>query len=98
MDQVASGLLETESAPLAKAVMDLKMKFLEMMDDDFNTAGATAVMHELAGQINAFIEKNQLEKSKRPEMLDAATAATVTVRKLGRLLGLFRKGVSMANK
>ena len=31
-------------------------------------------------------------------MLDAATAATVTVRKLGRLLGLFRKGVSMANK
>src|SRR2546421_3946332 len=91
MDQVASGLLETEAAPLAKAAMDLKMKFLEMMDDDFNTAGAIAVMHELAGQVNGVIEKHQVEKNKQAEMLSAATAATVTVRKLGSLLGLFRK-------
>jgi len=98
MDQVASGLLEGEAGPLAKAAMDLKMKFLEMMDDDFNTAGAIAVMHELAGQVNGFIEKHQLEKNKQAEMLSAATAATVTVRKLGSLLGLFRKGVKMADK
>jgi cysteinyl-tRNA synthetase len=98
MDQVASGLLETEAAPLAKIAMELKMKFLEMMDDDFNTAGAIAVMHELAGQVNSFIEKNQLEKSRQQEMVAAATAATVTVRKLGMLLGLFRKGVKMASK
>jgi cysteinyl-tRNA synthetase len=98
MDQVASGLLEGQAAPLAKAVMDLKMKFLEMMDDDFNTAGAIAVMHELAGQVNSFIEKNQLEKTKQQDMVAAATAATVTVRKLGMLLGLFRKGAKMASK
>jgi len=98
MDQVASGLLETEAAPLAKSAMELKMKFLEMMDDDFNTAGAIAVMHELAGQVNGFIEKHQLEKTKQPEMLTAATAASVTVRKVGSLLGLFRKGAKMANK
>ena len=42
-----------------------------MMDDDFNTAGAIAVMHELAGAINGFIEKSGVEKSKDP-----AAAAT----------------------
>ena len=91
-------MLEGEAAPLAKAVMELKMKFLEMMDDDFNTAGAIAVMHELAGQVNGFIEKHQLEKTRQQDMLAAATAATVTVRKLGMLLGLFRKGVKMSTK
>jgi cysteinyl-tRNA synthetase len=60
------------------------------MDDDFNTAGAMAVMHELAGAINAFIEKNKVEQSRRGESLTAVTAATQTVRTLGRILGLFR--------
>jgi cysteinyl-tRNA synthetase len=98
MDQVAGGLLESEAGQFVKAIMDLKMRFLEMMDDDFNTAGASAVMHELAGQINSFIEKNQLEKSKSPELLSAASAAVVTVRKLGGLLGLFRKEVAKVAK
>ncbi|HEV8603729.1 MAG TPA: cysteine--tRNA ligase [Tepidisphaeraceae bacterium] len=98
MDQVAAGLLETELGAFAKPILDLKMKFLEMMDDDFNTAGAIAVMHELAGQINGFTEKNQVEKSKQPEMLSATTAATCTLRKLGLLLGLFRKSAATASR
>ena len=47
-----------------------------MMDDDFNTAGAIAVMHELAGEINGFIEKSGVEKSKDPAAVAAAAAAT----------------------
>ena len=42
------------------------MKFLEMMDDDFNTAGAIGAMHELAGEINAFIERNDVEEESSP--------------------------------
>ena len=74
MDRTASTLLESDHAPFAKAVLGLKMKFMETMDDDFNTAGAIAVMHELAGAVNAFIEQNQLERSKSPTLLSAATA------------------------
>src|SRR5262249_55084118 len=43
-------------------VESFKTKFIEMMDDDFNTAGAIGVMHELAGEINAQIERSGVEK------------------------------------
>jgi len=72
-------------------VLNFKTKFLEMMDDDFNTAGAIGVMHEMAGEINAYIEQNKLELSPKPEQVAAAAGATQTLRKLGMLLGLFRK-------
>ena len=90
MDVTSGAMLETSHAGFARDVLGLKMKFLEMMDDDFNTAGAIAVMHELAGAINAFIERNDLEKSKSPELLGYATAATQTLRRLALVLGLFR--------
>ena len=46
------------------------MKFLEMMDDDFNTAGAIGVLHELAGEINALHRvATDIEKNKQPEVL-----------------------------
>lgn len=91
MDRISSLLFDTEHAHFAQAVLGHKMKFLEMMDDDFNTAGAIAVMHELAGEINAFIEKNNLERAKQPEQVQAVTAAVLTLRKLGSVMGLFRK-------
>jgi cysteinyl-tRNA synthetase len=91
MDTVAGGLLESEIGHFARAVLNHRMKFLEMMDDDFNTAGAIAAMHDLAGEINAFLEQNQVERDKAADAVQAAAAATVTLRKLGALLGLFRK-------
>ncbi len=57
IDSVANVLLETEQGAFVRDALNLKIKFLEMMDDDFNTAGAIAVMHELAGLINSFIER-----------------------------------------
>jgi cysteinyl-tRNA synthetase len=61
-----------------------------MMDDDFNTAGAIAVLHEMAGSINSFLEQNQTEKEKQPDVMLAAAASAQTVRRLGQILGLFR--------
>jgi cysteinyl-tRNA synthetase len=66
------------------------MKFLETMDDDFNTAGAIAALHELAGEINSFIEQSHVERERHPDLIQAVLAATVTLRNLGRVLGLFR--------
>jgi cysteinyl-tRNA synthetase len=72
-------------------VANLKTKFLEMMDDDFNTAGAIGVLYELAGAINGFIESSRVERDKQPDALRAVAGATQTLRELGGLLGLFRR-------
>jgi len=89
MDRVAAALLDSEHAPFAKAVLAGKMKFLEMMDDDFNTAGAIGALHELAGEINSFLERNDVDRSKQAELVAAAAAAVQTLRNLGNVLGLF---------
>ncbi len=89
MDAAAPSLLQGEYADFAKAVLALKLKFLEMMDDDFNTAGAIAVLHELAGEVNALIERKELERTKAPTATFAASAALRTLRSLGGIIGLF---------
>ena len=89
MDRAAGALLETPHAPYARAVLSLKIKFLEAMDDDFNTAGAIAALHEMAGEVNAFIERNDIEKTRLPDLLAAAAAGAQSVKNLGAVLGLF---------
>ncbi|MEA2710377.1 MAG: cysteinyl-tRNA synthetase [Phycisphaerales bacterium] len=92
MDRFANTLLDGEHATFARAVLNFKMKFLEMMDDDFNTAGAIGVLHELAGEINGFIEKHNVEQNKQPDLLPAVAAAAQSLKKLALVLGLFRPG------
>jgi cysteinyl-tRNA synthetase len=95
MDGQANTLLESAAhGPFAKTILGLKSKFLEVMDDDFNTAGAIGVLHEMAGEINAFLERNDADKAKPPEAIAAANAATQTLRSLGNVLGLFRQKVA----
>ena len=84
------------TATFVRHVLNLKTKFVEMMDDDFNTAGATAVMHETAGEINSFIERRELERTREQHSTEAATAAAGTIFRLGNLLGLFRNPASSA--
>jgi cysteinyl-tRNA synthetase len=99
MDRVAATLLDGEHAAFAKSVLAGKMKFLEMMDDDFNTAGGIGTMHELAGEINAFIERNDVERKKQPELVTAVAAAGQTLKNLGGILGLFtHKPAAMAGQ
>ncbi|HET6249259.1 MAG TPA: cysteine--tRNA ligase [Tepidisphaeraceae bacterium] len=96
MDRASGALLETSHAAYARAVLTLKVKFLEAMDDDFNTAGAIAALHEMAGEVNGFIERNELEKSRTPELLTAATAGAQSVKNLGAVLGLFNAKLAAA--
>jgi cysteinyl-tRNA synthetase len=90
METSAANHLPSENEHFVRSVINYKMKFLEMMDDDFNTAGAIGVMHELAGEINAFIEQNKLEQTPQPEVTKIAAAAAQTLKKMGMLLGFFR--------
>ncbi|QBM17396.1 cysteine--tRNA ligase [Marinobacter sp. JH2] len=57
-------------------------RFAEVMDDDFNTAGAIAVLHAVANDINQYRREGDEEK--------AAYSAAVLVR-LGGVLGLLQQ-------
>jgi cysteinyl-tRNA synthetase len=91
MDAVAGRLLESDISDFVREIMAAKMRFLERMDDDFNTAEAIAVLHEMNGQINAFLEHNKAESERHADVVVAAAAAFQTLGKLGGILGLFRR-------
>ena len=78
-------------AGYGKALALLKEKWLEAMDDDFNTAGAIAAMHEIVGLTNAFIDSAKIETTKASEGMNAAAAGIAAIRELGKTLGLFQK-------
>ena len=64
-------------------------RFVEAMDDEFNTAAAIAVLFEQAKVVNRFIDTQQLEQ---PEGESGRLAVVWAARKLverARLLGLF---------
>ena len=84
---------DVEVSPPGKAfmeqVMASRVRFLESMDDDFNTAGAIGVLFELAGMINRFIEETRLETKDEDPFRALTQAAGGTFVFLSRLLGLF---------
>ncbi len=71
------------------AVMNARVRFLEAMDDDFNTAGAIGVLFDLAGQINRLIDETRLETHANDHVRTVVQAASGTLVALGNLLGLF---------
>ena len=42
-------------------VLSYRVAMYKSMDDDFNTAGAIAALHDLAGIINRYIDTQRLE-------------------------------------
>ena len=71
----------------------LRAKFLEAMDDDFNTGGGVGVFFDFLRALNKYIEDNKLEEEARPEALDALAIAATIFRELASTLGLFRAPV-----
>jgi cysteinyl-tRNA synthetase len=80
--------LDADREFVRQALAD-KLGFVERMDDDFNTAGAIAVLHDLAGLVNRYIDEQQFETKGRPEAVSFALGGAVMIVELGRLLGLF---------
>lgn len=79
--------------PLLKSVGELRNRFLETMDDDFNTGGGIAVLFDLVRVLNKFVDDEKLEDPARrsPEKLDALRRGATVLRELAATLGLFRK-------
>ena len=79
---------ETDKA-FVKEVLQQKLKFFEAMDDDFNTAGAIAALHSIAGAINRYINQSGVEKTREKQQEVLLAAAGVTLVQTARILGLF---------
>jgi len=74
---------------LVEEVLRHRLGFYEAMDDDFNTAGAIAALHRMAGAINRYMDATGLDAGGSENAKTLAAAAGVTLVMTGRILGLF---------
>jgi cysteinyl-tRNA synthetase len=86
------GDFEAAAGGTLAQIAEHRRRFLDAMDDDFNTGGAVGDMFELVRTLNKYADEEKLE-NRAP---DAAQLATLsqgarTLRELGATLGLFRE-------
>ena len=74
-------------------VKGLRARFIEAMDDDFNTAGGIGVLFDFLRALNKFVEDQKLAASPNPAALDALRAGATVFKELAQTLGLFRAPV-----
>jgi len=79
--------------PVLAAVAEHRARFLEAMDDDFNTGGAIGDLFELVRRLNKFVDDEGLEHQSTPAGAKLAVLkhGATTLRELAATLGLFRK-------
>ncbi|HEY2882668.1 MAG TPA: cysteine--tRNA ligase, partial [Pirellulales bacterium] len=75
----------------------LRQRFLEAMDDDFNTGAAVAVLFDLLRVLNKFADTEKLEAGKAAaDKLAIFERGATVLRELGGILGLFVKPIEPA--
>jgi cysteinyl-tRNA synthetase len=83
------------SGAFLQEVAKHRERFLELMDDDFNTGGAVGVLYELLTTLNRYADAEQLEtpgdKSKAAQ--PAFRQAVLVFKELSQILGLFHAPV-----
>jgi cysteinyl-tRNA synthetase len=55
-----------------------------------------AALHEMASEVNGFIERNELERGKNTQLITGAAAGAQTVKNLAAVLGLFNANAAAA--
>src|SRR4051812_46664320 len=74
-----------------KAAADCRAKFINAMDDDFNTGGAIGELFELCTITNRFCNTHDLENTGKSNTAAVATFTTLltTLKELAGILGIF---------
>jgi cysteinyl-tRNA synthetase len=77
---------------LLTQVHQLRGRFLESMDDDFNTGGAIGDLFELVRTLNKYVDEEKLESTGKNDAQKVSTLkrGASTLKELGSVLGLFR--------
>ena len=91
-----AGEFDAADDPLLSDVVDTRNRFLETMDDDFNTGGATGVLFDLVRRLNKFVGDEKLEEKRDDARIAALKRGASTLRELAAILGLFRKPLEKA--
>jgi len=84
---------EPGQSPVLDAAAEDRRRFLEAMDDDFNTGGAIGALFDLVRGLNKFVDDEKLEEPGRqsPEQLAVLKQGATMLAELAATLGLFRK-------
>jgi cysteinyl-tRNA synthetase len=80
-------------ADIKQSVGELRDRFWEAMDDDFNTGGAIGMLFELRRAVNGFISQNKLEEAATAEQKTQLTTLASLVKELSNVLGVFRQPI-----
>ena len=87
MDDKNSINIESElNSDLMPGVLEMQDKFIEAMDDDFNTAKALGYLFEMSHIINSFIASGKPQSKQARETLQKAVQI---FKQLGGILGIF---------
>ncbi|MCS7161105.1 MAG: cysteine--tRNA ligase [Gemmatales bacterium] len=83
--------IHLDNGGFAQEVQRLRQRFLEEMDDDFNTQGAIGVVFELLTVLNRFADEHHLEDPvcREPAAVARFQQAVLVLREVTQLLGLF---------
>lgn len=90
--------LQSASEPTTEQIAELKAKFLQAMDDDFNTGAGMSLLFDMLRTLNRHIDTHQLASGASAEnagyqgLLDGA----MVLRELTSILGVFTKPVAAA--
>ncbi|WP_435011057.1 cysteine--tRNA ligase [Tundrisphaera lichenicola] len=76
--------------PVLAEFSEHRDRFLEAMDDDFNTGGALGELFELVRALNRFADAQKLEPGSDRNSLEVFRAGIVILKELSQILGLFR--------
>lgn len=73
------------------AIVKLWSRFIEHMDDDFNTGGATGDLHEMLTALNRFADAHKLEESPAGTNLVTFERGVLLLKEMAQILGIFHK-------
>jgi len=87
----SEGELNPAGSSFLEAVAEQRNRFLEAMDDDFNTGGAVGVLFELLRRLNKFADEEKLEDplARSESAVAMLRQGASTLRELAATLGLF---------
>jgi len=92
-DRRGKGELDPGGDAVLQAVAEHRTRFLEAMDDDFNTGGGVGILFDLVRRLNKFVDDERLEEpgKQTPARLNVLKRGATVLAELSAVLGLFRR-------
>ena len=81
----------TSEAPILDEFSEHRTRFLEAMDDDFNTGGALGELYELVRALNRYADSHKLSPTSDRDVFLPFRSGVVVLKELTQILGLFHQ-------